>query len=130
MYRFLYDRGMSREIRRVPENWQHPKKSDGKYEALSEDRGHKCDCEYCSINDEVMPKGEWYQLFEGVSEGTPLSPAFKTGEELVEWLSNNKDFWGTQWTKHQAQKIVELGYSPSGIMTGGKMYNSMEALDI
>jgi hypothetical protein len=121
---------MSREIRRVPKDWEHPKEN-GKYVPMSEyDEKHICDCEYCSVNENAIPKGDWYQLYEGVSEGTPLSPAFSTKEELINWLKNNKDYWDKQWTENQARKIVELGYSPSGIMTGGKFYNSMEALDI
>ena len=77
-----------------------------------------------------MPSGRWFQLYEGVSEGTPLSPAFSTKEELVDWLTNNKDYWGNQWSRNQAEKMVEAGYSPSGLIAGGKFLNSQEALEI
>lgn len=77
-----------------------------------------------------MPTGEWYQLFENVSEGTPLSPPFETKEELVEWLTNNPDYWEHQWTKGQAEGVVNCEYSPSMIMTGGKLYTSEEAAEL
>ena len=78
--------------------------------------------------DKYMPSGEWYQLFENVSEGTPASPPFATKEELVGWLTNNLDYWGGKWTKEQAQAMIEHEYAPSMVMTGGKLYNSQESL--
>lgn len=71
---------------------------------------------------DFMPSGEWYQLFENVSEGTPLSPPFATTKELIDWLSNNKDFWGHTWNREGAESIVKHGFAMSGVMTGGKMY--------
>jgi len=79
---------------------------------------------------DYMPIGEWYQLFETVSEGTPLSPPFEKPEELVKWLTNNTDYWGHAWTKTQAEGIVKLGWSPSGIMANGKYYTSEEAVEL
>jgi hypothetical protein len=72
--------------------------------------------------DDYMPTGEWYQLFQTVSEGTPLSPPFETPEELVDWLSNNKDFWGATWSREAAIDMVGAGYTPSMVMSGGKIY--------
>jgi hypothetical protein len=73
-----------------------------------------------------MPNGEWYQLYQNVGEGTPLSPPFETKQELVDWLSNNKDYWGNQWTREGATHIVEVGHALSGIMAGGKIYKPEE----
>jgi hypothetical protein len=75
---------------------------------------------------DYMPTGDWYQLFENVSEGTPITPPFETKQELVNWLSNNKDFWDHTWSKEAAQDIVESGYAMSGIMAGGKYYTPEE----
>ncbi len=69
-----------------------------------------------------MPFGEWYQLFQTVSEGTPLSPPFATKEELIEWLSNNKDFWGNKWSREGAESMVKEEYAPSMIFDGSKIY--------
>ncbi len=70
-----------------------------------------------------MPKGEWWQAFENVSKGTPITPAFETKEELKKWMCENPDFWGRQWSVDAVENFVkEDGYLPSGIITGGKMY--------
>lgn len=78
--------------------------------------------------EDYMPSGEWYQLFENVSEGTPLSPAFEKPEDLVEWLSNNNDFWNKTWTREQAEEIVKQGFAMSGVISNGKFYNPQESL--
>lgn len=35
----------------------------------------------------------WFQVWETVSEGTPVTPPFATKEELVDYLVANGDFW-------------------------------------
>jgi len=164
---------MSRKIRHVPENWEHPKNSNGRFKPLHDDyigslKYYKEEVEEFisrmteiiqkgkvkvydrvfvdvrelyeyevedgqmnppDIND-YMPNGNWYQLFEEVSEGTPLSPPFATKKELVEWLINNKDYCGHQWTKPQAEGIVKCEYSPSMAMINGKFYTSEEAAEL
>lgn len=35
----------------------------------------------------------WFQVWETVSEGTPVTPPFETKEELVEYLVTQGDFW-------------------------------------
>jgi hypothetical protein len=35
----------------------------------------------------------WFQVWETVSEGTPVTPPFATKEELVEYLISDGDFW-------------------------------------
>lgn len=77
--------------------------------------------------DEFMPDGEWYQLYENVSEGTPLSPPFETKEELVDWMSTHKDFWDHTWTREQAQAMVDSGYAMSGVIANGRFYTSEES---
>lgn len=91
---------MARQIRKVPKNWKHP----------------KSECGYEPLDEDSIPSGSWYQLFEDVTEGTPLSPPFKTKRELVEWLSNNKDFWGYTRTYEEAEATVKRGWSPSGVI--------------
>lgn len=163
---------MGREIRRVRDNWEHPREGE-QYRPLLEDyhgmleyidkalhtfmdrvrmlnkKGQVkvydeiftniqdlydyevSDGEFDIPNpDDYMPNGDWYQLFENVSEGTPLSPPFKTKGELIEWLSNNKDYWNNKWNKKNAEYIVNSGSVPSMIMTAGKLYRSNEIADI
>lgn len=143
---------MGREIRRVPPNWEHPKRDDGKYQPmLDEDYGthikkwidgyllwqegkhpDQKDEEYWEWEGE--PSGDssyfrpkfteeptWYQMYETVSEGTPVTPPFATKEELVEYLVKYGDFSDQVkglggWHKNVAKKFVETGWAPSGAM--------------
>ena len=78
-----------------------------------------------------MPSGEWYQLYEEVSEGTPITPPFATQEGLKDYLMTKGTFWdSTPWPEHRAQGMVDDGYAMSGIMTNGKFYRAEEAFDI
>lgn len=130
---------MSREIRRVPANWEHPKNERGAYINLLELDSYK---DYLSDwkesradydtkeewmdakpdKDDFMPSGEWYQLFQTVGEGTPLSPPFATKEELVTWLTENEDYWGNARSREAAEWIVEKEFALSGAIVGGKIY--------
>jgi hypothetical protein len=92
---------MGREIRRVPANWEHPQEMT------------------------------WYQVYETVSEGTPVTPPFETQSELVEYLVANGDFWDQRcrkegssimecapWSRKQAEAFVYgPGWAPSLIST-------------
>lgn len=130
---------MGREIRRVPEGWDHPKQDvsttgrsyrplrDNFEQALADwhDDVERYGAEEAGRRPEpedFMPRGEWYQLFETVSEGTPLSPPFVTKKYLVDWLSSNPDYWGDRRTFEQAWAMVERGWTPSGIAIGGRLY--------
>ena len=66
------------------------------------------------------PKGDGYQLWETVSEGSPISPVFATAEELAtylafgkneKWASNDRDTSYEQWMKF----INGPGWAPSAI---------------
>lgn len=74
----------------------------------------------------------WFQVYQTVSEGTPVSPPFATREELVDYLVANGDFWDQArrkngrfggmdcrpWTREQATRFVfDTGWAPSLIVT-------------
>jgi hypothetical protein len=91
-------------------------------------------------------EGTWFQLWETVSEGTPVSPPFATKEELAEYLAKNGDMWDQKrcedprscrtfgltpgkpgWGKDAAYKFVMGdGWAPSFVMTDGKMMSGVE----
>lgn len=103
---------MGREVRKVPSDWEHPKKfgryiplfdyrmyvqemNDWYSEAEKNGIQHTID----NIGDQpnlkhYMPNfGEsatHYMMYENTSEGTPLSPSFETPEELAQWLFDNE----------------------------------------
>lgn len=56
----------------------------------------------------------WFQVYETVSEGSPITPPFATKGELVDWLCTNKDFWNKgPLTRAQAEAFVGDGWAPS-----------------
>lgn len=91
-----------------------------------EDRAGKISEIHISDPDEFMPKWDWRQLYENISDWTPLSPPFPTAELLIERLSNNKDFRWNQWTKTQAEGIVRKWSVLSGCFTDGKFLTPQE----
>ena len=72
----------------------------------------------------------WVQLYENVSEGTPITPPFKTEKELVDYLVENGDFWGYQWSRASAENIVEKVWALSGVVSGGTLYRPNELGEI
>ncbi len=74
----------------------------------------------------------WYQLYQTVSEGTPVSPPFETKEELSQYLADHGEF-GSRYEKptlEQARNLVNDGYAPSLIMSMGKVMNPYEQQDL
>lgn len=73
----------------------------------------------------------WFQLYETVSEGTPLTPPFATEQELIDYLVENGDFWyqssikegrydsmhAKKPTREQAEALVKEGWAPSMVVT-------------
>ena len=61
------------------------------------------------------PKGKWYQLWETTTEGSPMSPAFETPEELAHWLEDNKaSTFGTETANYNQwlEFIRALSWAP------------------
>ena len=64
-------------------------------------------------------------MYENVTEGTPLTPAFATREELVDFLSTQKDFWGKgPISRDAAEAFTQSGYAPSFVMGPGIGFKS------
>jgi hypothetical protein len=160
---------MGREIRRVPANWAHPKYTEdtatrreniGYHIPLHDDHAK-------ALNDfekDIAKKGlkeaidywgggpqsenyaqydgkplDWWQAYETVSEGTPVSPAFATPEELIEYLAANGDFWDQRrmaegrggkagYSRAAAEAFVRGGWAPSMIIANGKCHEGAEGL--
>jgi len=59
----------------------------------------------------------WYQMYENVSEGTPVTPPFETKEEIVEHLVNFGTFNDSRgWGRKIAEKFVNRGWALSGLI--------------
>jgi len=51
-----------------------------------------------------------YQVYETVSEGTPVSPVFATLDDLIAWLI------GQGHSEHAARAFAETGWAPSMVV--------------
>jgi hypothetical protein len=163
---------MGREIRKVPAHWEHPKttrwdyrlqKDVECYKPLYDDRdaalkSFAADIEKMGLAEAIDyhgggPKSDdyvdfegkeptWWQVYETVSEGTPVTPPFATREELVEYLVENGDFWDQNrrkegrssmpcdpWSRENAVAFVMgSGWAPSMVIDNGKIMSGVEAL--
>jgi len=162
---------MGREIRKVPANWEHPKKEhypdryqpiydrtfaeaakEWKEEFAKWEAGERPD--YCGEENKNLEYWEWegkppdpeyyrpykdeeatwLQVYETVSEGTPVTPPFATADELIEYLSTHGDFWcqkrgETPPSKAAAAKFVNMGWAPSMIVSNGTIKSGIDALE-
>lgn len=67
----------------------------------------------------------WFQVWETVSEGTPVSPPFATEEELIAYLATHGDFWDQKrgapaWGREAAERFVRSKWAPSLIVVQGE----------
>lgn len=66
----------------------------------------------------------WYQLYETVSEGTPVSPPFETKKDLINYLVEHGDFHDQEiglggMDYECAKNLVERGFAMSFVITNG-----------
>jgi hypothetical protein len=62
------------------------------------------------------PTGEGWQLWETVSEGSPISPVFATAEDLAQWLTTPAARRGAMREPmgiEAARRFVQAGWAPS-----------------
>jgi hypothetical protein len=146
---------MSREIRKVPANWKHPKgimpygydylpMHDENFEdALKEYKANKrlwnkkqhpdqlsgiaTDSTFIDwFGEEPDPayyrpykdeEGVWFQAYQTVSEGTPVTPPFATLQELEDWLVENGECHGTEYeqkfSRQAAHNFCKDQWAPS-----------------
>jgi len=77
------------------------------------------------------PKGQGWQLWETVSEGSPISPVFKTPHELARWLVESPDYsWrrldaGTTYEQWMAF-ILGTGFALSFVSKGAEIKSGVQ----
>lgn len=75
----------------------------------------------------------WYQVYETVSEGTPVTPPFETEKELIEYLVEHGDFWAQKRnegavSREAAKRFVYgLKFAPSIVVKDGKITVGIES---
>lgn len=75
----------------------------------------------------------WFQVWETVSEGTPVTPPFASREELINYLATQGDFWDQRrgdgaWNYESAKAFVNAGWAPSVIMTDGEVLTPRDGI--
>lgn len=81
----------------------------------------------------------WFQVWETVSEGCPVTPPFATREELIDYLVEHGDFWDQKrfeeknwfmlperklgWNRDAATRFVNAGWAPSLVVADGVVYS-------
>jgi hypothetical protein len=133
---------MSREVKRVAVDfqWETGKGWPGYINPYLDTDCPVCggddeDCSYGKFSDEYCfcihpsfydvchnweriepPEGKGYQLWETVSEGSPVSPVFLSVDGLIEWMMKNQySQWAIQWIKDGKT------YLPSGMGFGNQL---------
>lgn len=82
---------------------------------------------YEAWEDTQPPAGEGWQMWETVSEGSPISPVCKTPEELARYMADNP--WGaTHGNYHQWLAMIKAGWDPSMVVQDGKVMSGVEAV--
>lgn len=89
---------MGREIIRVPKSFEHPRDEEG--ELIS--GAHLEPLWYASEEEKSC-----FQIYENVSEGSPVSPVFNSEDEMRVWL---KAQGNDQETINQ---FISMGHYPS-----------------
>lgn len=69
------------------------------------------------------------QVYETVSEGTPVTPHFATREELVAHLVAHGTSWDASgWTRANAESFVGRGFAVSLIIADGVVYRPRDGM--
>lgn len=66
------------------------------------------------------PSGPGFQIWESVSEGSPISPVFKTELQMERWLIESGH------TPRSARAFIEDGFVPSAVAVDGVFYEGIE----
>ena len=146
---------MGREVRRVPADWQHPKNEYDRYKPLYPGERYKANAEGFleKANAEGLQEAiDWYgqapdqndympdwpaserthlMMYEDTSEGTPISPAFATPEELARWLADTgASSFGSYTASYEGWlRVAKGGWAPSAVsIGGGPLVSGVDAL--
>lgn len=73
-----------------------------------------------------------FMMYETCSEGTPISPAFKTPEELAQWLAeNNASAFGDMTASYdQWLNMINAKWAPSMVLCGNVLRSGVEAISL
>lgn len=75
------------------------------------------------------PEGKGYQLWETVSDGSPITPVFETAEDLARYLATH-DVWGSRATSYEKWLafINGPGWAPTFVVSSAGFQTGVEAM--
>ena len=96
------------------------------YEQYNEQRPHRNDY----MPDWPDEQKTHLMMYEDTSEGTPISPAFKTPEELARWLVDNKAsaFADETGSYEGWLRVARGGWAPSMVTSATGIMNGVDAI--
>jgi hypothetical protein len=142
---------MGREVRRVPPGWEHPTDEFGDFKPLFGDF-LSAEADFLKelednhgdlaktrktygeppVPEDYMPiwaEGEATLLcmYETCTEGTPISPAFETPEELARWLADTgASAFGYETASYESWlATIRAGWSVSAVGVNGHIVNGV-----
>jgi hypothetical protein len=91
----------------------------------------EAEAEYENWKETEPPEGPGYQLWETVSEGSPISPVFETAEELAQWLAGNRQGSIDDGTTYEQwmRFICGSGWAPSLVGTSQGLVSGVQAVE-
>ena len=119
------DRTSNGYLKMVPENWEHPRNSDGDLIYLSHEDMPNWDKSECTH----------YQVYESWNFGWPLTPAKSSKEDLASWLSDNKTPSGIgktskeEWLQHLNSDRPSIPVSDAFFKTDCEYHRSRFSYD-
>ena len=106
---------MGRQIVRVPPGFQHPTDSNG---------GYVPGAHLALLYEMETPLRSEYQVYEDVSEGTPVSPIFSSPDMLIAWLIAQR------FSRNAAEAFLCEGFAPSFVIKkDGNIVPGIEGLE-
>ena len=104
---------MGSEIVRVPPGFQHPTDSSG---------DHIPGAHYEVLYQIETALRSEYQIYENVTEGTPVSPIFSSADMLIDWLL------AQGISRDAAETFLREGCAPSFIIKNGSVVPGIESM--
>jgi hypothetical protein len=115
----------------VPPGWEHPRDGHGRHIPLFDrnpDPQEAIDEELPDVADRVPAMPGWapeeascYQVYENVTEGTPVSPVFDSLDGVRDWLVDQG------YSQRAAEGFCRHGQAPTLVLGEGAVYPDIES---
>jgi len=134
---------MGREIRQVPPDWEHPTSEQNDYQPMMDVTYADALKDWQAEREDYDSEEEWnndhpnpayyrphyddqataFQVYETVSEGTPVSPVFTEMESLIAWLIEQG------YSEHAARTFADKKWAPTMAMGPFGVRMNIDAFD-